>query len=37
MRSSRELLDEENALRKRPLADTMLDNAGLNDLLSKKW
>jgi len=31
------LLEEENARLKRLLADTMLDNAGLKDLLSKKW
>ena len=30
-------LEEENARLKRLLADTMLDNAGLKDLLSKKW
>jgi len=30
-------LKEENAKLKRLLADTMLDNAGLKDLLSKKW
>lgn len=30
-------LEEENAKLKRLLADTMLDNAALNDLLSKKW
>lgn len=30
-------LEEENAKLKRLLADTMLDNAGLKDLLSKKW
>lgn len=29
-------LEEENARLKRLLADTMLDNAGLRDLLSKK-
>ena len=28
---------EENGRLKRLLADTMLDNAGLKDLLSKKW
>lgn len=28
---------EEDAKLKRLLADTMLDNAALNDLLSKKW
>ena len=30
-------LEEENAKLKRLLVDTMLDNAGLKDLLSKKW
>src|ERR1700750_3041259 len=30
-------LEEETARLKRLLADTMLDNAGLKDLLSKKW
>jgi putative transposase len=30
-------LEAENAKLKRLLADTMLDNAGLKDLLSKKW
>jgi putative transposase len=30
-------LEDENARLKRLLADTMLDNAGLKDLLSKKW
>ena len=30
-------LEKENARLKRLLADTMLDNAGLKDLLSKKW
>ena len=30
-------LEEENARLKRLLAETMLDNAGLKDLLSKKW
>ena len=30
-------LESENAKLKRLLADTMLDNAGLKDLLSKKW
>lgn len=30
-------LELENAKLKRLLADTMLDNAGLKDLLSKKW
>ncbi len=30
-------LEEENARLKRLLADTMLDNAGVEDLLSKKW
>jgi len=30
-------LEEENARLKRLLADTMLDNAGSKDLLSKKW
>jgi putative transposase len=30
-------LEDENAKLKRLLADTMLDNAGLKDLLSKKW
>jgi putative transposase len=30
-------LEEENAPLKRLLADTMLDNAGLKDLLAKKW
>ena len=31
------LLEEENGKLKRLLADTMLDNAALKDLLSKKW
>ena len=31
------LLEDENAKLKRLLADTMLDNAALKDLLSKKW
>ena len=31
------LLEEENAKLKLLLADTMLDNAGLKELLSKKW
>ncbi len=30
-------LEDENATLKRLLADAMLDNAGLKDLLSKKW
>jgi putative transposase len=30
-------LEEENARLERLLADTMLDNPGLKDLLSKKW
>ena len=30
-------LEEENAKLKRLYADAMLDNAGLKDLLSKKW
>ena len=30
-------LEDENAKLKRLLADAMLDNAGLKDLLSKKW
>lgn len=30
-------LEDENAKLKWLLADTMLDNAGLKDLLSKKW
>ena len=30
-------LEEENSKLKRLLADTMLDNAALKDLLSKKW
>jgi putative transposase len=30
-------LEEENGRLKRLLADTMLDNAGLKDLLSKNW
>ena len=30
-------LEEENPKLKRLLADTMLDNAALKDLLSKKW
>ncbi len=30
-------LEEEHGKLKRLLADTMLDNAGLKDLLSKKW
>ncbi len=30
-------LEEENAKLKRLLADAMLDNAGLKDLLAKKW
>ena len=30
-------LDDENGRLKRLLADAMLDNAGLKDLLSKKW
>lgn len=30
-------LDDENAKLKRLLAEAMLDNAGLKDLLSKKW
>ena len=31
------VLEDENGRLKRLLADTMLDNAGLKDLLSKKW
>jgi putative transposase len=31
------VLEDENAKLKRLLADAMLDNAGLKDLLSKKW
>ena len=30
-------LEDENAKLKRLLADAMLDNVGLKDLLSKKW
>ncbi|WP_225421447.1 transposase [Sphingomonas parva] len=30
-------LEDENSRLKRLLADAMLDNAGLKDLLSKKW
>lgn len=30
-------LEDENATLKRMLADAMLDNAALNDLLGKKW
>ena len=30
-------LEDENGKLKRLLADAMLDNAGLKDLLSKKW
>ena len=30
-------LEDENAKLKRLLADAMLDNAGLKELLSKKW
>ena len=30
-------LEDENAKLKRMLADTMLDNAALKDLLGKKW
>lgn len=30
-------LEDENRRLKRLLADTMLDNAGLKDLLAKKW
>ena len=30
-------LEDENGKLKRLLADTMLDNAGLKDLLAKKW
>jgi putative transposase len=30
-------LEDENARLKRMLADTMLDNAALKDLLGKKW
>lgn len=32
-----ELLEDENAKLKRLLADTMLDNVVLNDLLGKSW
>ena len=31
------VLEEENAKRKRLLADAMLDNAGPKDLLSERW
>jgi putative transposase len=31
------LRELENAKLKRPLADTMLDNVALKDLISKKW
>lgn len=31
------VLEDENARLKRLLADAMLDNAGLKDLLSRKW
>lgn len=31
------MLEEENSKLKRLLADTMLDNAALKDLLGKKW
>jgi len=31
------VLEDENGKLKRLLADAMLDNAGLKDLLSKKW
>lgn len=31
------LIEDENAKLKRLLADTMLDNASLKDLLSKNW
>ncbi len=31
------LLEDENAKLKRLLADTMLDNAALKDLLAKNW
>jgi putative transposase len=30
-------LEDENAKLKKLLAETMLDNAGLKDLLAKKW
>ena len=30
-------LEDENAKLKRLLADAMLDNAGLKDLIAKKW
>jgi putative transposase len=30
-------LEDENAKLKRLLAEAMLDNAGLKDLLSRKW
>ena len=30
-------LEDENGKLKRLMADAMLDNAGLKDLLSKKW
>jgi len=31
------VLEEENAKPKRLLADTLLDNVALKDLLAKKW
>jgi putative transposase len=31
------VLEDENGRLKRMLADTMLDNAALKDLLGKKW
>jgi len=31
------VLEKENTRHQRLLADTMLDNAGLKDLLSRKW
>ena len=30
-------LEDENGRLKKPLADSMLDNAALKDLLGKKW
>ena len=37
MKQRLKALEDENAKLKRLLADAMLDNAGLKDLLSKKW